>query len=671
MGQSRKTKEKMDKRTTKKDNIKTKRSIRAKIMFTTIVIVVAIMMVCTAILRYSMNNLTEDILIEVLQPVAGQSAKAVEYNITWLEEQMNLVVTDSQLNKSTASPEEKQFVLWKACETNGLHGIGIYDLSGNAVAVEGEIYASIAEEKWFADLQALDGIMVNDPIVTESAIELPVVVPMQKDGVVSAYLVALYPYDILDNILRDVRIGQNGMGLIVNQEGVIVGHSDMEMVRSQTSIYEVNTSTSAHAIFDRMISGETGTGNGILNEQETYVAFCPIAGTKWSMAVEVPRDNYQKTISVGMSNTMVGTSMTLIVALIAIWGITTLISKQLKKAIVRMNKFAEGDLKSDVEVKKTGDEVEILSRSLQIATTSINGYIMEIRRVLDNISNGNFNVSADGEYSGDFVVVKEALSQIIHSLNDIMKRINQTAMRLADTAQDMGSQSEELHHSVMSQTEVMDGLTTEVATIRDNLNQVTKNTRATEQCAVEMAEQIADGSQKVSELQRAMEAIDQNAEDIGKISKLIEGIAQQTNILALNASVEAARAGAAGKGFAVVAQEVRSLAGQSAEAAKSTVEMIGTASALIKRGVELMAETSQALEGIQKGSDAVTEIAHQLSAVVDVQASSLEEMTVRIEDLSEITKQNLQSAENTANASMELELESEKMKELLAQFQFH
>lgn len=175
----------------------------------------------------------------------------------------------------------------------------------------------------------------------------------------------------------------------------------------------------------------------------------------------------------------------------------------------------------------------------------------------------------------------------------------------------------------------------------------------------------------MKELQAAMEAIDRNAEDITKISRLIEGISKQTNILALNAAVEAARAGDAGKGFAVVAEEVRSLASQSTEAAKSTVEMIETASELIKQGVQLTEETSQSLEEISKGSDAVTEIACRLSDAVETQEQSLQEISSRITDISAITQQNLYCAENTADASVELEMESEKLRKLLEKFKFH
>ncbi len=661
----------MDKSRGKKNNVRLKRSIRFKIMTLTTTIVICVMLVCAAIARYSMQNLTESILLDVLQPMAGQSAKAVEANIHLMADRMMSLASDSGLTDNSSTVQDKAAVLEEAVNTYEFYGIGIYDMDGKALVTEGDIYEDIAVTEWFPLLQETDNLTIADPLVTEDYIGIPVAMPVKTDGTTTSYLVGTYKYDMLDDVLGAINIGQSGMALIINEDGKVVGHPDTEVVREEVNIYDLDTTESAHQIFDRMISRETGSAEGTENGQEAYVAFCPIRGTLWSFAVEVPKADYMSSTNIAVLNTMVGTIGVLIVALIAIWVITTVISNQLKKAIARVNGLAQGDLSSQIEVKKSGDEVEVLSAALKTTIESVNGYITEIRRVLDNIAKGNLNVSADGDYRGDFVVVKESLTHIIESLNQIMKQINQTAYSLMDTAQRMGSQSEELHQAVMNQTEAMTGLNTEVKNIKGNLSDVTENTKETRQRASEIAGQIADGSKKMRELQEAMEAIHRNAEDITKISKLIEGISQQTNILALNASVEAARAGEAGKGFAVVAQEVRNLAGQSSEAAKSTVQMIETASTLIRQGVALTADTSQSLEAISRGSDAVTEIACRLSETVDIQEASLNQITGRIEDISVITEQNLQCAENTADASVELEMESEKLRGLLEKFRFH
>lgn len=291
--------------------------------------------------------------------------------------------------------------------------------------------------------------------------------------------------------------------------------------------------------------------------------------------------------------------------------------------------------------------------------------------MLENISDGNLAVSADGDYHGDFVVIGESLTDITESLNNVMKQTSETAYQLAGTAQNMEDQSREMHQAAEAQTDTMLGLDSEVDIIKKNLEQVTDNTKQTHKSAYDIAAQISEGGRKMKELKEAMDAIECNAEDINKISKVIEGISQQTKVLALNATVEAARAGEAGAGFAVVAQEVRKLAEKSEEEAKNTVSMIAQAGVLIRRGAELTEETAIALEEISKSSDEVTRIAGCLAEAVDVQEASLNEITGKIDELSAITALNLQCAQNTESASAGLKSESLKLQKLLSRFRFH
>jgi len=480
----------MKNRRINKSKIKTKRSIRFKIMALTTIIVLGVMFVCTAILRYSMQNLTETILVDVLQPAARQSAKAVEANIHLMADRIMDIASDRRLARADAAPAHINMVLEDAANNYEFYGIGVYGTDGSQMAVTGEVFQDFFGTELFSLLKETDNMAVTDPVIRGDYIGIPVGMPVKAGGETVSYLAGIYKYDILSDVLGSIHIGNTGMAIIINEEGKVTGHPSADVVRQELNIYELDQDESAHNIYNSMAARETVAAQGIVNGQDAYVSYCPVRGTQWAFAIEVPKKDYSHIANIALYNTMVGTAGALAFALAAIWVVTTVISSQLKKAIIRMNWLSEGDLKSDIEVERSGDEVEILSVSLKTTVEHINGYIMEIQRVLENISKGNLNISTEGDYKGDFIVIGDSLTKIIISLNGIMKQINNTSPQLADTAHNMEIQSKELHQSAYTQTSAMESLASDVGIIKDNLSEVTENTKCTHQRAFEIAEQI-------------------------------------------------------------------------------------------------------------------------------------------------------------------------------------
>ena len=204
--------------------------------------------------------------------------------------------------------------------------------------------------------------------------------------------------------------------------------------------------------------------------------------------------------------------------------------------------------------------------------------------------------------------------------------------------------------------------------MKEQLADVTQSSGQTRSQTEEITRRVQSANEQMAALSSAMDDISANAQQITKIAKDIEDIAFQTNILSLNASVEAARAGAAGKGFAVVADEVKQLATQSAKAAQSATEMVNNTKAIIQTGVVLTANTADSLHAISDVSTQISTISDQLAAAVQGQELALTVMEERISTISAIADRNLQNAEETEQSSGSLAKEAEALQSQVKKF---
>ena len=274
--------------------------------------------------------------------------------------------------------------------------------------------------------------------------------------------------------------------------------------------------------------------------------------------------------------------------------------------------------------------------------------------MMEQLSDGNFDVHTSAPFIGDFRSIEESIDSFTSNISRAFGHIQQAEQRVSGNAEQLSSSSQSLAQGATEQASEIEGLYSTL----DNLSKSAANNVRTASTAQEGArltgEQVTISSHQMDEMVAAMKDITEASQQIGRIIATIENIAFQTNILALNAAVEAARAGSAGKGFAVVSDEVRSLATQSDQAAKATKELIENSVQATERGSRIVGEVSHTLkrtmELVMESNNAIGAIAEAVQA----EAASIAQVTEGIGQISSVVQTNSASSEESAAVSAEL-----------------
>lgn len=292
----------------------------------------------------------------------------------------------------------------------------------------------------------------------------------------------------------------------------------------------------------------------------------------------------------------------------------------------------------------------------------------QISFVLSNIASGNLNLERVESYEGDFESISDSLNNIIDSLNEFMSNIRVAADQVASSAKQVSSGTQNLSRGAAEQASSVEQLTTSISEISSQTRKNADNANQANELAKTAKENAVLGNNHMNEMLNAMNDINESSANISKIIKVIDDIAFQTNLLSLNAAVEAARAGQYGKGFAVVAEEVRNLAARSANAAKDTTALIEGSVKKIESGTEIANETAAALSKIVNDIDKVSGLVSEIAVASNEQATNISQVDKGVEVVSDVVQTNSATAEEGAAASEELSSQAEYLDEMLSKF---
>ena len=261
-----------------------------------------------------------------------------------------------------------------------------------------------------------------------------------------------------------------------------------------------------------------------------------------------------------------------------------------------------------------------------------------------------------------------ALQSMLITLNEMFSDINASSAQVSTGSKQVAEGAQALAQGATEQA-------SSIQELASSISEIANSTRENATLAIDAAKlagkiigSAEKGSQQMDDMMAAVNEINEASNSIGKVIKVIDDIAFQTNILALNAAVEAARAGQHGKGFAVVAEEVRSLAAKSAEAAKDTGSLIESSMEKALLGVRIAAETAESLSEIVSGIRESNQLVDKIAESSEQQSLGIEQINIGVDQVAQVVSQNSATAQQSAAASQQMSSQSAMLQELISQF---
>ncbi|MGF1784492.1 methyl-accepting chemotaxis protein [Photobacterium swingsii] len=578
--------------------------------------------------------------------VTNVATNAINY---WINEHKAILKSTSQIT----DPKQQQAVMQNAKEIGKFNDVFFADLNGNmylAGTTQPLAGFDARSRDWYQQALNASGVVTSAPYkgANNNQTMLTFSTPVRENGRTIGVMGADITLSSLQNTITSYNLGENAHAMLLTQQGTILAYHNNQLILKSLSqlapeltVEQINSAMNEHSI---QIYEE--------NKQQKLIYFGQIAASNWIFAIQMDRATEEASHNQLLQNLILAAALGTIASIVATYFIINYLFKDLAKISAALADIAngEGDLTQRIE-PHSEDEIGQLALNFNRFVSNMHQMVIRLRDVSDSLGQQAQTTASQAE---------ERSTRIQHQQDEI----NMVATAINEMA----------------------AATQEIAGNADNTAQTSGETVS---AAEHGSEQVIQSQHSISSLAGEVETatgvigeLNTHAQSINTILSTIQGIAEQTNLLALNAAIEAARAGEQGRGFAVVADEVRVLSQRTHASTQEIQQMIETLQQTTGRAVGIMensrhlAETSvddanaasASLSQINNAVTNISDMATQIASAAEEQSSVTEEITRNTQGIRDVSDELALEADEAARQAAELSQLSHKLQQEINRF---